>query len=113
MQLLLHSWAAHIASADYSDAVSLETLIEMWQHRPRAVKAAITGENTTVSAPNTPAWLPDDTWQQPHQQYSEHRQHHLGGFTASPPPKAPLSSPCPGNVSRRAHREHAAPTAIE
>ncbi|QXV57491.1 hypothetical protein CVV72_11125 [Amycolatopsis sp. TNS106] len=88
VQPLLHAWAAEIVSAEYSDAVSLETLVEVWQHRRRALDAAIAGEDTTVSAPTTPAWLPDETWPAPHQQHIQCHQHDLGEFSTSPPPNA-------------------------
>lgn len=88
VQPLLHAWAAEIVSAEYSDAVSLETLVEVWQHRRRALEAAIAGEDTTVSAPTTPAWLPDAPRPQPHQLHTEHRQHVFGGSCTSSPPSA-------------------------
>ncbi|KFZ80785.1 hypothetical protein ED92_10610 [Amycolatopsis sp. MJM2582] len=87
-QSLLHAWAAEIVSAAYSDAVSLENLVEVWQHRRRALDAAIAGEITTVSAPDTPAWLPDETWPQPYHRYIQCHQHDLGEFSTSPPPNA-------------------------
>ncbi|WP_280632812.1 hypothetical protein [Amycolatopsis alba] len=33
---MLHAWAKDIASEPFSDAVSLETLIETWRHRKRS-----------------------------------------------------------------------------
>ncbi|RSM80546.1 hypothetical protein DL991_10545 [Amycolatopsis sp. WAC 01375] len=88
VQSLLHAWAAQIVSAEYSDAVSLETLVEVWQHRRRALEAAIACENATACSPSTPAWLPDEIWPRNYQRRTRCRQHDLGEFFTSPPPSA-------------------------
>ncbi|MFD6071637.1 hypothetical protein [Amycolatopsis lurida] len=87
-QSLLHAWAAQIVSAEYSDAVSLKTLAEMWQHRRRAQEAAVVCENAAACSPSTPAWPPDEIWPRNYQRHPRGRQHDLGEFFTSPPPSA-------------------------
>ncbi|AHJ58523.1 hypothetical protein [Amycolatopsis keratiniphila] len=84
---MLRAWAEEIVSADYTDAVSLETLCELWENRPRPLQLPTLAEEITNHWVGAPAWVPDETWSVPYD-HVRHLQQHRGRTSGWHPPTA-------------------------